>query len=127
MTTRGVRVASPFPSPVTEFEVDVTQFLPEYSQSSGADTWEVSALEHEHAFHLSHKKTMVPWLTLTLQSRATDDSRPPVFHQRDKISGSLELVLDKEEYIDNIVVAVSLLPLPAPGLYGTSLVADIMP
>lgn len=87
-------------------ELDLPQSLPVYSPSR--ETWDVPEIQAEHVFTIEHKKTGVPWLTLATKSRATSNNEQPVFYQGDDVAGSVRLDLTKEEYMDDITIAVRL-------------------
>ena len=88
--------------------LDVSQPLPTYSRTRPTDNeWDVPEVEQDHHFHLTHKKTGTPWLTLTIRSRAASEAEPPTFYQGAEIAGSVKMELDREEFMDDIFIAVS--------------------
>ena len=93
-------------------QLDLSQALPTYTRSTVSNAvWDVPAPEQEHRFHLNVKKTNVPWLTLTVRSRAASEDDVPTFYQGGEVGGSVRLELAKEELLDDVTVAVSLQPL----------------
>ena len=96
----------PFPSAAVS-QLDVSQALPTYSRSTNAE-WDVPAAERQHTFSLV-KKNGQRWLSLDVTSRATSDTQPPTFYQGGHVVGTVRLELDKEELVDEITIAVSVL------------------
>ena len=90
--------------------LDVSQPpLPTYTRTvtSGETDWDVPAAVQEHQFALTHKKTGMPWLTVTMRSRATSAEDTPTFYQGGEVAGTVQMELEREELMDDVTIAVS--------------------
>ena len=100
--------------------------LPTYTRTTTTDTeWDVPAAEQEHYSHLTRKKTGMPWLSLSVRSRATSEGETPMFYQGGEVAGAVKMVLEKEELMDDVVLSVSVQDLLVLRAYAPVLYAYI--
>ncbi|KDQ56974.1 hypothetical protein JAAARDRAFT_58453 [Jaapia argillacea MUCL 33604] len=72
---------------------------PDYSPSSGRAST-------QHAYYLENSKGS-KWVTLNVQSRSATSKSTPLFFDKDVISGSVEVVLQKAESIKAVTISVT--------------------
>jgi hypothetical protein len=61
----------------------------------------------EHEFHLSHKHSEKPWLSLTLRSRAPSSKSIPAYLEGEDVAGNVLLNLEHPDHISRIGFTVS--------------------